>query len=111
MVKRVAAAETASRAAGRVLPSPGLDSAPVLDRMCSQFVLTLTVKHAGRAVIVTGRGEAGARPGRRGGASSRGPLNASTGGPLVTKESVGPWTRELAIDKAVFGRHCAAKSK
>jgi SpoVK/Ycf46/Vps4 family AAA+-type ATPase len=46
MVKR-AAAET-SRAPGRVLPSPGLDSAPVLDRMCSQFVLTLTVKHAGR---------------------------------------------------------------
>lgn len=48
MVKRVAA-ETAPRAsAARVLPSPGLDSAPVLDRMCSQFVLTLTVKHAGR---------------------------------------------------------------
>ena len=32
----------------RVLPSPGLAKAPVLDRMCSQFVLTLTVKHAGR---------------------------------------------------------------
>lgn len=47
MVKR-AAAETAPRAPGRVLPSPGLDSAPVLDRMCSQFVLTLTVRHAGR---------------------------------------------------------------
>ena len=48
MVKR-AAAETAPRAAaGRVLPSPGLDSAPLLDRMCSQFVLTLTVRHAGR---------------------------------------------------------------
>ena len=46
MVKRVA--ETASRQAARVLPSPGLDSAPVLDRMCSQFVLTLTVRHAGR---------------------------------------------------------------
>lgn len=48
MVKR-AVAETAPRAgATRVLPSPGLDSAPVLDRMCSQFVLTLTVRHAGR---------------------------------------------------------------
>ncbi|HEY0954987.1 MAG TPA: ATP-binding protein [Roseateles sp.] len=48
MVKRVAA-ETAPRvSAARVLPSPGLDSAPVLDRMCSQFVLTLTVRHAGR---------------------------------------------------------------
>ncbi|KQV96467.1 ATP-binding protein [Pelomonas sp. Root1237] len=47
MVKRVAA-ETAARASARLLPSPGLDSAPVLDRMCSQFVLTLTVRHAGR---------------------------------------------------------------
>jgi SpoVK/Ycf46/Vps4 family AAA+-type ATPase len=44
MVKRLADA----RAAARVLPSPGLKEAPVLDRMCSQFVLTLTVKHAGR---------------------------------------------------------------
>jgi SpoVK/Ycf46/Vps4 family AAA+-type ATPase len=32
----------------RVLPSPGLKEAPVMDRMCTQFVLTLTVKHAGR---------------------------------------------------------------
>ncbi|MFY7864093.1 MAG: ATPase, partial [Roseateles sp.] len=40
MVKRLADA--------RVLPSPGLKEAPVLDRMCTQFVLTLTVKHAGR---------------------------------------------------------------
>jgi len=31
-----------------VLASPGLKEAPVLDRMCSHFVLTLTVKHAGR---------------------------------------------------------------
>ena len=31
-----------------VLPSPGLKDAAVLDRMCSQFVLTLTVRHAGR---------------------------------------------------------------
>ncbi|MCZ8076253.1 MAG: hypothetical protein O9341_19210, partial [Paucibacter sp.] len=36
------------RSPTRVLPSPGLKDAPVLDRMCSQFVLTLTVKHAGR---------------------------------------------------------------
>src|SRR3982750_819176 len=32
----------------RVVLSPGLTDAPVLDRMCSQFVLTLTVRHAGR---------------------------------------------------------------
>lgn len=32
----------------RMLLSPGLTEAPVLDRMCSQFVLTLTVRHAGR---------------------------------------------------------------
>jgi SpoVK/Ycf46/Vps4 family AAA+-type ATPase len=32
----------------RVLLSPGLSEAPVLDRMCSQFVLTLTLKSAGR---------------------------------------------------------------
>ena len=44
MAKRLADA----RSAARVLPSPGLKDAPVLDRMCSQFVLTLTVKHAGR---------------------------------------------------------------
>ena len=40
MVKRMADA--------RVLASPGLARAPVLDRMCSHFVLTLTVKHAAR---------------------------------------------------------------
>jgi SpoVK/Ycf46/Vps4 family AAA+-type ATPase len=40
MVKRLSDA--------RVLASPGLKNAPVLDRMCSQFVLTLTVKHASR---------------------------------------------------------------
>ncbi|MBV8122515.1 MAG: ATP-binding protein, partial [Paucibacter sp.] len=40
MVKRLAEA--------RVLASPGLREAPVLDRMCSHFVLTLTVKHACR---------------------------------------------------------------
>ena len=32
----------------RVVLSPGLKEAPVLDRMCSQFVLTLTVRHAAR---------------------------------------------------------------
>ncbi|WP_397532998.1 ATP-binding protein [Roseateles sp.] len=32
----------------RVLASPGLKSAAVLDRMCSHFVLTLTVKHGSR---------------------------------------------------------------
>jgi len=31
-----------------VVLSPGLKEAPVLDRMCSQFVLALTVRHAGR---------------------------------------------------------------
>ncbi|MBV8603296.1 MAG: AAA family ATPase [Pelomonas sp.] len=44
MVKRLAEA----RAPTRVLPSPGLRDAPVLDRMCSQFVLTLHVRHASR---------------------------------------------------------------
>ena len=33
---------------GRLLLSPGLKDAPVLDRMCSQFVLTLTTRNAGR---------------------------------------------------------------
>jgi SpoVK/Ycf46/Vps4 family AAA+-type ATPase len=37
-----------SVAGSRPIPSPGLLQAPVLDRMCSQFVLTLTLKHAGR---------------------------------------------------------------
>ncbi|MEQ1805107.1 MAG: ATPase, partial [Burkholderiaceae bacterium] len=31
-----------------VLLSPGLREAPVLDRMCSHFVLTLTLRNAGR---------------------------------------------------------------
>jgi SpoVK/Ycf46/Vps4 family AAA+-type ATPase len=34
--------------AARLWLSPGLNEAPVLDRMCSQFVLTLTMRHAGR---------------------------------------------------------------
>lgn len=38
----------ASHPDARVVLSPGLKDAPVLDRMCSQFVLTLTVRHAGR---------------------------------------------------------------
>nr|WP_295081519.1 ATP-binding protein [uncultured Roseateles sp.] len=46
---RAAAASSADfKQEGRVLPSPGLKNAAVLDRMCSQFVLTLTVKHAGK---------------------------------------------------------------
>ena len=32
----------------RVVASPGLAEAPVLDRMCSHFVLTLTLRHTGR---------------------------------------------------------------
>ncbi|AKJ31771.1 ATP-binding protein [Caldimonas brevitalea] len=32
----------------RVLVSPGLAEAPVLDRMCSHFLLTLTLRHVGR---------------------------------------------------------------
>src|SRR5262249_32866954 len=40
MVKRLADA--------KVIPSPGLEEAAVLVGMCSQSVLTLTVKHAGR---------------------------------------------------------------
>jgi SpoVK/Ycf46/Vps4 family AAA+-type ATPase len=37
-----------SHADARLLLSPGLNDAPVLDRMCSQFVLTLTMHNAGR---------------------------------------------------------------
>ncbi|HWH82235.1 MAG TPA: AAA family ATPase, partial [Burkholderiaceae bacterium] len=37
-----------SHADARLLLSPGLAEAPVLDRMCSQFVLTLTMHNAGR---------------------------------------------------------------
>ncbi len=37
-----------SRADVRLVLSPGLQHAPVLDRMCSQFVLTLTMRHAAR---------------------------------------------------------------
>ena len=32
----------------RLVLSPGLNEAPVLDRMCSHFVLTLTTRNAGR---------------------------------------------------------------
>ncbi len=35
-------------AGGRMLLSPGLREAPLLDRMCSHFVLTLTMRHTGR---------------------------------------------------------------
>ncbi len=37
-----------SRAAAALIASPALREAPVLDRMCSQFVLALTLKNAGR---------------------------------------------------------------
>ncbi len=37
-----------SRAPAAVIASPALREAPVLDRMCSQFVLALTLKNAGR---------------------------------------------------------------
>ena len=37
-----------SSADGRLIASPGLIDAPVLDRMCSHFVLTLTLRHAAR---------------------------------------------------------------
>jgi SpoVK/Ycf46/Vps4 family AAA+-type ATPase len=37
-----------SRAAASVVLSPALREAPVLDRMCSQFVLALTLRNAGR---------------------------------------------------------------
>jgi SpoVK/Ycf46/Vps4 family AAA+-type ATPase len=39
---------TKSRANAAVIASPALREAPVLDRMCSQFVLALTLKNAGR---------------------------------------------------------------
>ena len=32
----------------QLLPSPGLSEAPVLDLMCSQFVLTLAAKQGGK---------------------------------------------------------------
>lgn len=48
MVKPLTEARTSPARLLPVLPSPGLKEAPVLDRMCSQFVLTLTVKHAAR---------------------------------------------------------------
>ena len=37
-----------SRADGQIVLSPGLREAPVLDRMCSQFVLALTLRNAAR---------------------------------------------------------------
>ncbi len=37
-----------SRASAALIVSPALREAPVLDRMCSQFVLALTLKNAGR---------------------------------------------------------------
>ena len=37
-----------SRADVRLVPSPELKDAPVLDRMCSHFVLTLTMRQVAR---------------------------------------------------------------
>jgi len=37
-----------SRVDDRFVITPGLDQAPVLDRLCTHFVLTLTLQHAGR---------------------------------------------------------------
>ena len=37
-----------SRADVRLIPSPELKDAPVLDRMCSQLALTLTMRHVSR---------------------------------------------------------------
>ncbi|MFM2053705.1 MAG: hypothetical protein RL456_1742, partial [Pseudomonadota bacterium] len=46
---RPAVRRSRSRQGGApVLLSPGLQDAPVLDRLCSHFVLTLTLRHAGR---------------------------------------------------------------
>ena len=42
------AAATKSSLDGRHLLSPGLADAPVLDVLCSHFVLTLTLRQAGR---------------------------------------------------------------
>ena len=36
------------QAGARWVLSPGLEDAPVLDRLCSHFVLTLTLRQAGR---------------------------------------------------------------
>ncbi len=44
----VAHPAASSRASGVVILSPGLTAAPVLDRMCSHFVLTLTMRQAAR---------------------------------------------------------------
>lgn len=44
MVKRSGVDEVAAAVRGQALPSPGLKSAPVLELMCSHFVLTLAAK-------------------------------------------------------------------
>ena len=41
-----------ARAEVQTLLSPGLREAPVLDRMCSQFVLALTLRNAALQVTV-----------------------------------------------------------
>jgi SpoVK/Ycf46/Vps4 family AAA+-type ATPase len=44
----MSARSRATATAATVFASPGLRQAPVLDRMCTQFVLSLTLKNAGR---------------------------------------------------------------
>ena len=44
MVKRSGADVVAAASRGHALPSPGLKEAPVLELMCSHFVLTLAAK-------------------------------------------------------------------
>jgi hypothetical protein len=44
MVKR----SVSDSSAGAVLPSPGLKDAPVLDLMCSHFVLTLAAQQGSK---------------------------------------------------------------
>ena len=48
-VSKLSVRRSRSRSGGApVLLSPGLHDAPVLDRLCSHFVLTLTLRQAGR---------------------------------------------------------------
>ncbi|RZL91922.1 MAG: AAA family ATPase, partial [Variovorax sp.] len=48
MVKRSGVDEVVAAARGQALPSPGLKGAPVLELMCSHFVLTLAAKQGPR---------------------------------------------------------------
>ena len=48
MVKRAGVDVVAAAVRGQALPSPGLKGAPVLELMCSHFVLTLAAKQGPR---------------------------------------------------------------